>query len=136
MIRFFCFEYAVSVIKTILKKFGTEFVIIYIVTEWRTKMKLYHATERKNKESILINGLIPTESTKVSNDPRLHDCYVYGFDNLQDAVDFMVWDNNTDIEDVIVFTFETEEAIEDTEYDGNSFATKSYTNLTMVKKLY
>lgn len=78
------------------------------------------------------NGLIPTESTKASNDLRLNDCYIYGFNNLQDAVDFLVWDNNTDIDDVIVFTFDAEDVVEDTEYNGNSFAAKSYKNLTIV----
>jgi len=107
--------------------------ILIDLTKEKEKMKLYHATKKENKESILMNGLIPTESTKVSNDPRLNDCYVYGFNNLQDAIDFMVWDNNTDIDDVVVFAFDTEEAIEDTEYDGNSFGTKSYTDLTLVK---
>lgn len=95
-------------------------------------MKLYHATKKENIDSILNNGLIPNESPKTSNNPRLNDIYIYGFVSLQDAIDFMVYDNNADIDDVAVFAFEADQTVMDTEYDGNSFAAKEICNLTLI----
>ena len=99
------------------------------------KKRLYHATNKDNVDSILSDGLRLNESTKISNDPRLNDELVYGFDNLDDAINFMVYDNSTDIDDVAVFTFDAENIIEDPEYDGNSFAVNLYTNLKLLKDI-
>lgn len=57
-------------------------------------MKLYHGTDKENLESILENGLEPYFSEKVSNDERLNQSAVYGFSNIEDAIDFMIYDNN------------------------------------------
>lgn len=83
-------------------------------------MKLYHATKKENTDSILKQGLLAVESTRWTGTERLDGEFVYGFDNAQDAVDFMVWDNNTDEDDVVVFCFDADNAIIDTEYDENN----------------
>ena len=88
-------------------------------------MKLYHATHINNVEGIENNGLIANESEKVSEDERLNCESVYGFDNIEDAIDFLVWDNNVEIENVAVFSFDAVDPIEDPEYDGNAFAVNS-----------
>ena len=83
-------------------------------------MKLYHATSIENVESILKYGIEPKLSDKISNDERLNRAAVFGFDNMQDAIDFMVYDNCQS--DWAVFEFETSEAVLDTEYEGNAWA--------------
>ena len=85
-------------------------------------MKLYHATKKENAEYIIAQGLDAQISNKKSSDPRLNQAAIYGFDNLQDAIDFMVWDNNIPEDNIAVFVFETNNAIKDPEYDGNSYA--------------
>lgn len=83
-------------------------------------MKLYHATRIENIESIEKYGIEPKLSDKISNDERLNQSAVYGFDNMQDAIDFMVYDNCQS--DWAIFEFETSEAILDPEYEGNAWA--------------
>lgn len=96
-------------------------------------MKLYHATKLENVESIEKYGIEPQLSTKISNNERLNQVAVYGFDNMQDAIDFMVWDNNTS--DWAVFEFEAENVVSDTEYEGNAWAviTDEYVPAVLVK---
>lgn len=84
-------------------------------------MKLYHATSIENKEEILSYGIFSNESDKISNDERLSGSYVFGFNNIDAAINFI-----TDItSDYVIFSFEVLESdvIMDTEYeDGNAFA--------------
>ena len=84
----------------------------------QTGMILYHSTKKENIESILENGLEPSLSNKISHDERLNVYAVYGFNNIQDAIDFMVYDNNES--EYAVFSFQSEYVVIDTEYDENN----------------
>ena len=86
-------------------------------------MRLYHATTKANFEAIEHFGFIEAnESPKASNDVRLNGAFVYGFDNINDALDFMVWTNNIEMENVAILRFEVDDAVIDTEYNGNAYA--------------
>ena len=52
-------------------------------------MKLYHASPIENKENILEYGIYSNESDKISNDERLSGSYVFGFNNIADAINFI-----------------------------------------------
>lgn len=58
-------------------------------------MKLYHASPIENKEDILEYGIYSNESDKISNDERLSGSYVFGFNNIADAINFIT-DNTSD----------------------------------------
>jgi hypothetical protein len=84
-------------------------------------MKLYHASPIENKENILEYGIYSNESDKISNDERLSGSYVFGFNNMADAINFIT-DNTSDY---VIFSFEVPDydVIQDTEYeDGCAFA--------------
>lgn len=85
-------------------------------------MKLYHATKAENKENILEVGLSAVESDKLSNDERLEGEFVFGFDNIDDARDFITCDCSES--EYVIFAFDVSESdlIVDTEYDGEAFA--------------
>lgn len=87
-------------------------------------MKLYHASPIENEEDILEFGILSNESDKISNDERLSGSYVYGFNNIDSAIDFIT-DNTPDY---VIFSFEVPDCdvIQDTEYeDGCAFAPES-----------
>ena len=86
-------------------------------------MKLYHATKLENIDNILENGIVAMQSEKESRDTRLSGSFVYGFDNIEDAVDFMVYDNNCS--DYAVVSFEAVSTVVDPEYDDGAFAVES-----------
>ena len=83
-------------------------------------MKLYHATSKENIENILVQGLTAVHSIKESEDVRLEGKYVFGFDNIDDARNYIVYDNNCP--DYAIVSFTSDDAIIDPEYDGESFA--------------
>jgi hypothetical protein len=94
------------------------------------KMKLYHGTKKENKESILEYGLEPQVSNKLNSEGvRLEGEFVYGFENIEDAINFMVYDNNTPEEDIAVFEFISESPIKDVEYDDGAYAHKTVENV-------
>lgn len=87
-------------------------------------MKLYHATKIDNKEAILEFGLFANESDKISNDVRLDGEYVFGFNNLESAINF-IEDNCEPCYIVFSFNVSDSDAIKDTEYvdaDGDAYA--------------
>ena len=91
-------------------------------------MKLYHGTDKENLESILENGLEPYFSEKVSNDERLNQSAVYGFSNIEDAIDFMIYDNNQS--EYAIFEIQSEDVVLDPEYeDNNAFAIITNNNI-------
>ena len=78
-------------------------------------MTLYHATKDKNIEDILNFGLVATEGM----DNVLDNIGVYGFLDLQDAIDFgfeMGIENNFS-----VFMFDASDAEKDPEYDNGAY---------------
>lgn len=87
-------------------------------------MKLYHATDHSNKNSILRDGLWPTDAGSKAVDPSRKTLQgqnltgVFGFTSKKDAKDFSL-DNYGD---GVIFSFETNDAeiITDPEYDGSS----------------
>lgn len=82
-------------------------------------MKLYHATSIENMESIKENGLIPQTTTKISSEnSRLLQDGIFGFVDLEDALSF--GRDNWYYDDVVVFEFDADEAIDDPEYDGEA----------------
>ena len=100
-----------------------KYAYLYIIKQQQLKhttMKLYHATTIENVESIEKYGIEANLSEKISNNDRLNQSAVYGFDNMQDAIDFMVWDNNTS--DWAIFEFDSENVVLDPEYEGNAWA--------------
>ena len=82
-------------------------------------MKLYHATSIINLEEISEYGLRPSLSEKVSFDERLDVEAVYGFDNMEDAVDFIT---DNEYSEYVIFSFECENAVQDTEYESGAYA--------------
>jgi len=85
-------------------------------------MKLYHATKIENIESIINNGIIGNLSNKKSVDLQLNINCVYGFDNLSDAENFIVYDNNQSQYAIFEIETGTNKIIADTEYKGGSYA--------------
>jgi len=83
-------------------------------------MKLYHGTKKSNIDSITEFGIEPMVSDKISHDTRLNMSVVYAFDNLQSAVDFMVYDQCE--QHYAVFMVETDDYILDTEYSESDGA--------------
>lgn len=81
-------------------------------------MTLYHGTWADKLDSILEFGLEPQVSTRLSHDTRLNQVSVYGFDNLQDAIDFMVYDSNE--QNWAVVSFEADNCVIDPEYGESS----------------
>ena len=81
-------------------------------------MKLYHATKVENRVSILNNGLIPADFTG----NELDEIGVYGFDNIDDARDFAIYDKNLE-DQYIIISFDCDNAEIDPEYDGNAYVT-------------
>lgn len=93
-------------------------------------MKLYHATSIENVEYINEYGLRPSLSQKVSNDERLNQEAVYGFNNIDDAIDFITDNGFTSY---AVYSFECQNPVLDTEYESNSYAfiTDDYVEATL-----
>lgn len=93
-------------------------------------MKLYHATSIENIEYINEYGLRPSLSQKVSNDERLNKEAVYGFNNIDDAIDFITDNGFTSY---AVYSFECQNPVLDTEYESNSYAfiTDDYVEATL-----
>lgn len=93
-------------------------------------MKLYHATSIENLEYINEYGLRPSLSQKVSNDERLNQEAVYGFNNIDDAIEFIT-DNG--FPSYAVYSFECQNPVLDTEYESNSYAfiTDDYVEATL-----
>ena len=92
--------------------------------EWQknTTMKLYHATNIENVDSILQYGLWTSESSKADDEERQRGVVtegevVYGFNNIQDAITFG-YDNNDHIA-ICVFDVSDREVSVDLEYDDN-----------------
>jgi len=79
-------------------------------------MRLYHATKKENIESIKEFGIEPKISKKISHNKRHDDGGVYGFISLKNAIDFAL-DNCYDY--FVVFAFESDNYIDDPEYDEN-----------------
>ncbi len=96
-------------------------------------MKLYHATALKNVADILCNGIRPNLSTALCNDDaRLNKVAVFGFASLDDARDWAAYDCNLE-DQVAVFSFEVEDAVQDPEYpDGNSWAVVTSASISAV----
>lgn len=90
-------------------------------------MTLYHGTCADKIDSILQYGLEPQISKKLSNDPRLNKSAVYGFDTVQAAIDFMVYDNCE--QNWVVFSFEANDIVSDPEYDSEAFAVVTDDNI-------
>ena len=82
-------------------------------------MKLYHATSIDNLEEISEYGLRPSLSEKLSLNERLDAEAVYGFDNIDDAIDFIT-DNGCS--EYAIFSFECETPIKDTEFESGAYA--------------
>ena len=87
-----------------------------------TTMKLYHATNIDNVDSILQCGLWVSESNKADEEERQRGVVtegevVYGFNNIQDAITFG-YDNNDHIA-ICVFDVPDCEVKVDIEYDDN-----------------
>jgi len=101
-------------------------------------MKLYHATSIDNKENILEFGLMANESDKLSNDERLSGSYVFGFNNIDSAIDFIT-DNTSDY---VIFSFDVcdSDVIVDTEYECDSAFAVEYDitpdKLTIEKEVF
>lgn len=100
-------------------------------------MKLYHATKKSLVDYIKAYGALSTQvSEKVSNDERLNKEAVYGFDNFDDAYNFIVWDNNS-ADDYAIFSFDAENVIIDIEYEDGAYAVEKevkWEELTLVEQ--
>ena len=85
-------------------------------------MTLYHATSAKNIKGILSAGIKANRSGKISNNVRLNDSFVYAFDNIGDAENFIIYDNNEN--HYAIFAIETDgmEVVTDSEYESGAFA--------------
>lgn len=81
---------------------------------------LFHATNEDYASSVLEFGIEAQSSDKPSLSERLDGSFVFGFDNIDDAISFGLDNFNH----YAIFSFEVEEseAIVDTEYDGAAFA--------------
>lgn len=91
-------------------------------------MKLYHGTSAEAAESILANGLIADNESRMAR--LVEDAVIYGFDNADDAENFAIdqcYDGG-----FVVFEFETDEVELDPEYDGNAFICTEAKNLKLV----
>ena len=83
-------------------------------------MKLFHATSIENMKSIIENGLLPQQTTKISDlvdSERMLNEGIFGFTSLDEALSF--GRDNWCYDDVVVFEFEADEVINDPEYDEN-----------------
>lgn len=84
-------------------------------------MTLYHATSAKNIKGILSTGIKANKSKKISNNIRLNASCIYAFDNISDAENFIIYDNNEN--HYAIFAIETEgmEVVVDSEYEDGAF---------------
>jgi hypothetical protein len=85
-------------------------------------MKLYHATDYENTESIIETGLIPTDGGVKVVDPERATLQgkglygVYGFVSIEDAKVF----SNDNYGDGVIFEFDADSVIDDPEFDGEA----------------
>jgi hypothetical protein len=85
-------------------------------------MKLYHGTKTNYLQNILDQGLVAEVSSKISHNVRLNVSCVYGFDTLQAAQDFMLYDNNENHYSIVSFDVRDADVVRDTEYDNGAYA--------------
>jgi hypothetical protein len=85
----------------------------------RKKMKLYHATNSNNIDSINVSGIAPNNTDDGRCNAELSDMTgVYGFTDIESAHDFagdQGWGG-----DYAVYSFDAEDIISDPEYDDDS----------------
>jgi len=84
-------------------------------------MKLYHATSIDNMDSINANGLVPSITTKISNEKsRILKSGIFGFTTLKDAKNFGL--DNMSYDDLVILEIDVKDniAIDDPEYDGEA----------------
>ena len=97
-------------------------------------MKLYHASDYENKESIEEFGLCPTDCGSKIVDPSKfslqNNSYtgIYGFINLDDAIEF--GRDNGFVTVVFMFDAPDCDTINDPEYDGQAMFCKTQTSLS------
>lgn len=87
-----------------------------------TTVRLFHATRKANAAAIAANGIEPAVSDKTSADEqRLGLRAVFGFDTIEAARDFAVWDNNL-ADDYAIFAFSATDPVADPEYPSGAWA--------------
>ncbi len=90
-------------------------------------MTLYHATNKKNINSIEQNGLTTSQGMRNA----LDIIGVYGFDNIDAAKDFAYNNNMADC--YAIYSFEADDAIPDPEYDSGAYVVDHNVDAVLVE---